>query len=298
MTFAMPPGRNRLDLTVAKWTAVAKLLAPKDVSIVKSVRLAIERPDEYVKTHARDLADRGVTKPIPELPSLALLDALDAARLVALIDWKSATEDVVFLLRKLKTNKNLSWAWMKPYDEDDLDDLSLDRLLKAIASEADRNFALVNIDTSSDQYAIAIVERARASQIVKAMNAVGERAEVIVGKPLAKPKPKPTRVRAGTPMAKWPSCVSDASNTSRYFFHRENRRSLWTRRWEGAFEVMEGPAWSWSMKHDRRDFRTTKACTKGYVDFIEQLRRDGWLQFTLPEANKEMCAQIAAHRKK
>jgi len=293
----MPSHPSASSSTIEKWTAAARLLAPGNASVVNSIRLALQRPDEYVKTHARDLMDRGVTKPIPRLPLIALLDALDAAKVIALIDWKASTEDTVFLLRKLKTK--LSWTWMKPYDEDDLDDLSMDRFLSAIAAEADpKGLALVNIDTSSDQYAIALLERSRASEIAKAMKAVGHRAEVIVPKPLAKPKTSPTNAGQGTPMPKWPSCKHDASNTARYFFHREKRRSVWTRIWDTAFDVMEGTAWSFSTKRDTRDFDTRSECLRAYVTFIEQLHHDGWLQFTEPEAQKEVRAQQAARSKK
>jgi hypothetical protein len=291
--------RRTSNSVAEKWLEAARALAPGDASVARVVRLAIEDPDQYMKTHVRDLRDRGVTKPIPTLPLIALLDALDDAKLVALIDCKSATDDVVFLMRGVTAKKKrLSWAWMKPYDEDDLDDLSMDRLLEAVASEANTHgLALVNIDAGSDQYAITIVERARTAKILKAMKAVGHPAKIIVARPLAKPKPAPTRFRLGTPMTEWPSGSADPSDTSRYFFHRERRRSLWTRRFETVFRVMEGPAWSYSMKQDVREHKTSAECTRKYVAFIAQLHGDGWLQFTLPEANKELCAHDAARKK-
>ena len=95
-------------------------------------------------------------------------------------------------------------------------------------------------------------------------------------------------------MTKWSSGATDRPGTSRAFFHRERLRSMWIRRWDTAFEAHEAPAWSWGATNDRRDFRTGKACTAAYVAFIEQLRRDGWLQFTDAEARKEIEAQQSA----
>ncbi len=55
---------------------LAELLAPGVRAVAERVALAVEDPAAYVKKHARELGERGVTKPIPRLPLVALLDGI------------------------------------------------------------------------------------------------------------------------------------------------------------------------------------------------------------------------------
>lgn len=266
-----------------------------------AVARAVDDPAGYVRAHARPLAERGVRAPVPHLPFLALLDALDAEGRVALVDHRAAAEDVVAALRASKPKRKLAWAWLEEHDEDALDDLGIARLLGAIAASAlPPELALVNLDTRSDQLALVLVEAAGAPALLAAAKAVKHPAERIAPKALRAPKAraKTGAAEGGAPMGEWPPCEADPPNSTRHFFHRERARSLWTRRWETAFDVMEGPAWEWSMERDQRELPTEEACGRAYAAFVRQLREAGWLQFTEDEAKRELFAHQAARKKK
>lgn len=263
-----------------------------------AVARAIGDPAEYVRTHAKALSERGVRRPVPELPFLALLDALDAEGRVALLDHRAAPEDVVAALRALQPKRKLGWAWLKAHDEEALDDLGIERFVAAIAAQSvPPELALVNLDTRSDQLALVFVEADAVAALLAAAKAAHHPAARVAPKALPAPKAKPTVARPGEPLGEWPPCEADPPNTARHFFHRERARSLWTRRWETAFDVMEGPAWEWGMERDHRELPTPKACARAYAAFVRELRAAGWLQFTEDEAKRELLSHQAARKK-
>ena len=271
-----------------------------DQALAKRVALALSDPKAFVARHAKTLAARGVSKPVPRLPLLVVLDGLEARKRVALIDWKTRAEDVVFALSRLRAPVKIDGGWMDAFDEDALDDLSTERVLQAIAAQLAPAVTMVNLDTESDQLAIVLVESADARAVLAGMRAVGHAAAAVKPKPLAKPKPAAKRGGAtpGTAMASWPRCDADAPNTWRYFVHREKLRSLCTRKWESAFEVMEAPAWSTSGSMDRREHASDAACRRAYVSHYASLEKDGWSQFSAEEHAKELLFHDAARGKK
>ncbi len=157
----------------AAWLKLGDLLAAGDRKVRERLELALTDGALYVREHAQELFERGVTKPIPKLPLIALLDGLDAANRVALLDWKSPAHDVRAALGALRPRVKIDWAWMKPFEEEELDDISTERLLHAVAAHVPPKIALVNLHTGSDELAIAFVEASRVRQIVAAMKAVG-----------------------------------------------------------------------------------------------------------------------------
>jgi hypothetical protein len=295
-TLAVERGGSRAA-PVAKWLRLAELLAAGDDALRERLALAVTDPALYVQTHARELEERGVTKPIARLPLIALLDGLDAAKRVALLDWKSPAEDVQDELRALRPRVKIDWAWMKGFEEDELDDISTTRLLQAVAAHAPPKIALVNLDTSSDQLAIAFVETSRVRPIITAMKAVGHPAEAIAAKAVAPPKRSTKIPRRGTPLTSWPKCEKDAFGTWRYFMNRKTLRSLYLIKYTTAFDVMLGPSWSTNMKTEKRVSSTAARCTAAYVAFYAQLQRDGWLQLTAEEQAKEVRANAAAKKR-
>lgn len=248
----------------------------------------------------RRCASAAFTAPIPELPFLALLDALDAEGRVALLDHRIGSGEGVAALRALKPKRKLAWAWLKGHDEDALDDLELERLLAAVAAEAlPPELALVNLDTRSDQMAIVVVDADGVSELLSAARGIRHPAKRVTPKALPKPKAKPVATaRSGLAMSDWPPCEADPSSTSRYFFHRERGRSLWTRKWETAFDVMEGPAWEWAMNKDHREFDSPEACARSYAAYVTEVRSAGWVQFSEEEARRELLAQQAARKRR
>lgn len=285
--------------TKDEWTRLVAALGGSR-AVRAAVAQAVDDPAAYVRAHAETLHQRGVTAPIPELPFLALLDALDAEGRVALLDHRSASEDVVAALRASKPRRKLAWVWLEAHDEDALDDLGLERLLAAIAAEAlPAELALVNLDTRSDQMAIVIVDADSVVELLAAAKGVRYPAKRVAPRALSRPREKSAAAaRGGDAMSEWPSCEADPPNSSRHFFHRERGRSLWTRKWETAFDVMEGPAWEWAMDKDHRVFDTPEACARGYAAFVEELRAAGWLQFTEQQSRLELLAQQAARKKR
>ena len=95
-----------------EWTRLVAAVSGSR-AVRAAVAQAVDDPTAYVRAHAETLHQRGVTAPIPELPFLALLDALDAEGRVALLDHRSASEDVVATLRALKPRLKLAWAWLE-----------------------------------------------------------------------------------------------------------------------------------------------------------------------------------------
>lgn len=288
-----------IEKRATQWRKIVDLLAVGDRVLGERIGDALSDPKAFVARHAKALALRGVSKPTPRLPLLVLLDGLEAKKRVALIDWKSPAEDVVFALSRLRSPVKVDGRWMKAFDEDALDDLSTERVLQAIAAQIEPTATMVNLDTESDQFAIVLVERSHARALLAATSAVGHGAAVVKPKPLAKPKPAPKRRGGtpGTPMEVWPPCEADEPNTWRYFVHREKLRSLCTRKWESAFEVMEAPAWSTSETTDRRAHTTAEACRRAYVAHYESLQKDGWSQFSAEEHAKELLFHDAARGK-
>ena len=157
----------------------------------------------------------------------------------------------------------------------------------------------MNLDTRSDQAAIVIVDAERAVELLGAAKGVRFPAERVAPRALSKRAAKPAAAAgAGDVMTDWPPCEADPPNSSRQFFHRERGRSLWTRKWVTAFDVMEGPAWEWAMDKDHRAFDTPEACAKGYAAFVDELRAAGWLQLTEEQSKRELLAQQAARKKR
>lgn len=281
--------------------ALGDLLSDGDALLRARLELVSRDPKRYVHEHARELGQRGVTKPIPRLPLIALLDGLDEAKRVALIDWKSPAEDVEHGLKGIRPRMPFDWKWTKAFDEDDLDDISTERVLRAAAAHAPPEKALINLDTTSDQFAIVVVDARHTRRIVGAMRSLGHPAAVITPKALGAPKPAKKSAgksaARGTPLAAWPDCSTDPFGTWRFFTNRETLRSTFTTKYGTAFDVMEGPSWSTDGKRDKRTFGDPALCTAAYVAFYRELKQGGWLQLTAEEHAKEVRSNAAAKKK-
>lgn len=277
----------------------AELLAPADKDLVDRLTLAIDEPEQYLKVYREELAQRAVSTPVPRLALIALLDGLAAREQVALIDWKTPAEDVVDALKNIRGAPEIDWAWVRAFDEDELDDLSTERFLSAVAAEVEsqkRGISLVNLDTGSDQFAIVLVTTDKANAVLAAMKATRHKAELVRPKPIAKPRParRTQANQGGAAMAEWPVASEDAPGTWRYFLQPDRAQMVCLRKAEEAFDVISGPAHGDSTTQ-RRSFVSAEACNEGWVAEIETLRSGGYLQYTDTEHAKELRARTAAH---
>jgi hypothetical protein len=264
---------------------LVSVLAPGDTKAAARVTLAEEKPDAYVAKYTKDLAERGITKPVPNLAFVALLDALAAGKRVALIDHRAAPEDVLFALKPLKAPAKPTPGWARGIDPDDDRDPETVIAAAAHGYEA-RGVALLNLDTTSDQLAIVAVASDAVAAVKSAAKAAGVAIALIKPKPLQAPAPaaRETPARA---METWPSAAEDPPGTWRYFLQLDEKRSLCLVKYVTAYDVHAHPLGSESTR-DKRGFPDAATCTAAYLTHIEQLRADGWQQYEADEHAKAL----------
>ncbi len=140
---------------------IATVLAPKSKSARARVELAFIEPKAYVRKYARQLNERNIERPIPALPWIALIDALEAAKVLVEIDWKTDSDEVEAAIRKLKKGFTLP-----PIDE--LDDRSTWELLElAGAALRKQGLQLGQLDMSSDNHCLVVVPKDTLSTLVR-----------------------------------------------------------------------------------------------------------------------------------
>ncbi|MBD0737125.1 hypothetical protein [Streptomyces sp. CBMA29] len=146
--------------------AVAALLAPGHPAVAADVRLAVDDPDGYVRTYADRLDERGIDEPFPHLPWIALVDALEARRLLAEFDWKEAPDEIQARLRRLDSRPVID-PW------DDLPDVPADELglqTHEFLAACGRRYheygkALAVLDIESDCYPVVCLPASRAAEL-------------------------------------------------------------------------------------------------------------------------------------
>lgn len=175
---------SRLDSLVA----IAQLLAPKSKRVVSDVTQAFENPKAYFKAHRKRLDERNIDKPDKDLPWIALVDALIAAKGLVEIDWKTAADDLHWNLGKLGRKKET--AWLSKIDPI-TDDRSTLELLEETGQRllASHQLQLAALDIGSDSYCLVIIPAAIAKQLVALAKAAkfGD-ADLFTGKGLAAAK--------------------------------------------------------------------------------------------------------------
>jgi len=158
----------------------------KGATVAREVELAERDPAGYVRRFAKRLGDRDISKPVRQLPWIALVDGLIAARSGAEIDhrelvakWLAELRRVVpeAVRRALPSRKELEA--LSPATNDVLLDVVSDRL-------AEKGWVLVEIDLKHDAYPVAPVRARDAQALVKAARAAGGRVLVKGGADLAK----------------------------------------------------------------------------------------------------------------
>lgn len=261
-------------------------LAPDDAKAAARVALADDDASAYVAKHAKQLAERGITKPVPRLPFVALLDALEAGKRVALIDHRAAPADVVRALGTLKAPKATA-GWAQHIVKND--DLDVETVLAAAAAAWEpKGIVLVNLDTTSDQLAIAAVPRDALAGIQEAAKQAKLRIAVVeaAAPPAEAPAAAESPARA---METWPDATQDPPGTWRYFLLLEQKRSLCLVKYPVAYDV-HASTLRGDSKPEKKAFASAAACTAAYLAHLAQLRADGWQQFDADEHAKALRA--------
>ena len=145
--------------------ALAALLAPGEPDVADRVTSAHDDPDAYLRTHADQLDERGIDEPIPNLAWIALVDALADHDLLAEVDWKEESEEVVGQLRALRSNpaNAETWTWL---DHTDIHVATHEFLDLAGARLRETGTTLAVLDIESDCYPLVLVPNARGGELV------------------------------------------------------------------------------------------------------------------------------------
>jgi hypothetical protein len=138
-------------------TLAGQLMAD-DPSLAEEVRLAVASPAAYLDRFKDRLSDRGITKTVPDLPWIALVNGLEDRDRLHELDWKEAPEDVTWKIDKLlpeQLHASDRWAWTEtPEWEEKLPH----DLLPAIAARfAEQGLTVVTIDIDSDSYPMTLL---------------------------------------------------------------------------------------------------------------------------------------------
>ncbi|SIT01148.1 hypothetical protein SAMN05421766_1075 [Zobellia uliginosa] len=83
-------------------------LITKDTSLAVEIQLAENQPLDYLNQFDGTLQERGIDRPIPELPWLALVDGLARRNLLVELDWKEDPEELIAVCQRLTENHSES----------------------------------------------------------------------------------------------------------------------------------------------------------------------------------------------
>jgi len=157
--------------------ALTALLAPGDPDVTDRVTSAHDDPDAFVRDNADRLDDRGIDEPIPELAWIALVDALADHDLLAEVDWKEESEEIIGQLRALRSNPGDGvWTWLEGQD---IHVATFEFLELAGAGLRAAGTSLAVLDIESDCYPLVLVPNADAPDLVSLATAAGFTAGVL-----------------------------------------------------------------------------------------------------------------------
>jgi hypothetical protein len=138
-------------------------LAPNDLSLLDEVRLAVDDPADYVRRFRERLALRGISKPEPGLPWIALVDGLAERSRVVEFDWKEDPGAIMDGLDDILGEDSLDWDSIITEDEEEL---PCEEFLQLVGRRLrERGLALVCIDIQSDCYPVLAVPIERLGRV-------------------------------------------------------------------------------------------------------------------------------------
>jgi hypothetical protein len=163
--------KKKPDDTRSSLLAVGAAIAPHARSLAAGVTLASDDPTRYLQKHAERAKRRGMTKPTPMLPWIALFDELCDAGAGVEIDWRAAPAELSEALRRLRGLPKDALAWMD--EDDDLDERKTQALVEAAGAHLAGAVRLAVMDMKSDSYALVLVPADRADELVRGAKAAG-----------------------------------------------------------------------------------------------------------------------------
>ncbi|MEU9314946.1 DUF6630 family protein [Streptomyces sp. NPDC048295] len=143
--------------------AMASLLAPAHPDVAERVLRAHDDPGSYVRSHADQLAERGIDEPVANLAWIALVDALCDHRLLVEFNWKEDPQEIRARLRMLA-----SWPSADSWVLFDADEMSLPtyEYLAACGRRCrDVGAVLAVLDIESDCYPVVCLRAAHAEEL-------------------------------------------------------------------------------------------------------------------------------------
>jgi hypothetical protein len=150
--------------------AVATLLAPAHADVAERTLSAHDDPDAYLAEHADRLDERGIDEAIPNLAWIALIDALDDHRLLAEIDWREDSQEIIAQLRGLASAPDAPAAWV----DEELPTYEFCQSLGARLQAAGTTLAVLDIE--SDCYPLVLLPNGDADTLVSHAAAAGFKA--------------------------------------------------------------------------------------------------------------------------
>ena len=168
---------------------------PRGAALLAEVQLAKDDPRAYIKRHAKQLDDRGIDDPVPELARIALLDGLIARRVAVEIDVCEDPEDWLAQLRRIvPPAKRKQLPSHKELDA--LAPAENDVLLKVVGDRLEASgLCLVELDIAADCYPVAVVAASLADDFVAFSKTTRGRTGVLRGANLKKLKETAERTR-------------------------------------------------------------------------------------------------------
>ncbi|MBT9188733.1 DUF6630 family protein [Zobellia russellii] len=140
---------------------LAELLT-EDTSLISEVQLAENQPLNYLSQFTNVLQERGIDKPVPELPWLAMVDGLARRDLLIELDWKDDPEELVSTALQLFKGHtdydSISKQLLKiePFIDEDIEEFipQLNRKLESSKVQ------LIWLDIDSDSYPLTTISLA------------------------------------------------------------------------------------------------------------------------------------------
>lgn len=158
---------------------LADVLAKDHPDVRQRVTLAVEDPPAYVKKFAKELHERAIDAPKPNLALVALIDGLAKHKLLAEIDSGSSAEDAQWGIDHMPNKpkaKNL-WSWTNGLD---LEDMDAESFLERAGDELRKHgVALVHLGIGSDAFPLVIVPNAHAPRVVDLATKAGFDSEIV-----------------------------------------------------------------------------------------------------------------------
>lgn len=156
--------------------------------VATQVALAIDAPDRYAARFAARIEDGDRDPDTSNFAWLALVDALEAARRLASLDWKHPADDALAWIRGLASKAGK--AALAPLIADTATRATDDALRQAAAALATTGEALLQLDINSDSYELVVVPADAVAELVALARAARERLVPIKAK-AGKPRPAP-----------------------------------------------------------------------------------------------------------